>query len=194
VPKVDNNLFYSKSLNKYGDNARGVHWNSQQTQYKRFEIITSFIIDEIKNVSICDAGCGIGEYYIYLNKYNLLPKEYIGIDIEEQMIELAMQRVDAPFYVQDVLSGNLSIKDYYISSGALNILTKEESYTFITNAFEHSKLGFIFNVLDELKIVDSGIYNGFRLSELLKFCKNLSSNIIVKDGYLDGDFTIFIKK
>lgn len=63
MTKKKNTLFYKKAIDKYGISAQGVHWNSEFSQYKRFEVLTSFIKDSIKDSSIIDAGCGFGEYY-----------------------------------------------------------------------------------------------------------------------------------
>ena len=62
MAQKDNRKFYEKAIKKHGISAQGVHWNSEFTQYKRFEILTSFIKDIIKQSSIIDAGCGFGEY------------------------------------------------------------------------------------------------------------------------------------
>ena len=75
----DNHKFYKSTILKYGISAKGVHWNSEYTQYKRFEILTSFIKNEIKESTIVDAGCGFAEYYNYLFDNNLkLIKRIIG--------------------------------------------------------------------------------------------------------------------
>lgn len=136
----DNKTFYDKTIKKYGISARGVHWNSEYTQYKRFEILTEFIKDEIKDSNIIDAGCGFGEYYNYLFDNSLKPKSYIGIDCEKQMIELASKRfLNTKFYLADILLDELEEADYYICSGALSILTKNEIFTFINKCFSASK-------------------------------------------------------
>ncbi len=43
MAQKDNHKFYKYAIKKYGISAKGVHWNSQYTQYKRFEVLTSFI-------------------------------------------------------------------------------------------------------------------------------------------------------
>ena len=62
----DNHIFYKSAISKHGISAQGVHWNSEYNQYKRFEVLTCFVKDEIKESTIVDAGCGFGEYYNYL--------------------------------------------------------------------------------------------------------------------------------
>jgi SAM-dependent methyltransferase len=189
MAQKDNHTFYKYSIKKYGISAKGVHWNSRYTQYKRFEVLTSFIKDEIKNATIIDAGCGFGEYYNYLFDNNLKPKSYIGIDCEESMITLASKRfIDTEFYVKNILKDKLPLADYYICSGAMNILEKEEVFIFIEKCFESSKVAFIFNFLinDPLTKVN--------IKDIFLYCKNLSQNIQIKENYLDNDISILIKK
>jgi hypothetical protein len=85
MAQKDNHKFYKNAIKKHGISAKGVHWNSEFTQYKRFEILTSFIKNEIKDYVIVDAGCGFGEYFNYLFDNELKPKSYIGIDCEEKL-------------------------------------------------------------------------------------------------------------
>ena len=189
MAKKDNHAFYKFSIKKYGISAKGVHWNSKYTQYKRFEVLTSFIETQIKDSSIIDAGCGFAEYYNYLFDYNLKPKSYIGIDCEESMITLASKRfIDTEFYVKNILKDKLPLADYYICSGAMNILEKEEVFIFIEKCFESSKVAFISNFLinDPLSKV--------KIKDILLYCKNLSQNIQIKENYLDNDISILIKK
>jgi SAM-dependent methyltransferase len=184
-----NKEFYKKVINKYGISPRGVHWNSQESQYKRFEVLTKFIKEDISNCSILDAGCGFGEYYNYLYDNNLKPKEYIGIDCEEEMISLALKRfLNIEFYVNNILEDELLEADYYICSGAMNILTEEEVFLFIERSYNSAKKGFIFNFLKQ----DS--FNNVSINSVLSFCKTLSKQINIKDNYLENDISIFLKK
>ena len=146
MAQKDNALFYKKAIKRYGISAKGVHWNSEFNQYKRFEILTSFIKDSIKNSSIVDAGCGFGEYYNYLFDNDLKPASYLGIDCEEGMVILASKRfLNTQFIIQDILKDELIDADYYICSGAMNILNKEEIFIFIEKCFAASNKAFIFN-------------------------------------------------
>ena len=105
MAQKDNTEFYKKSIEKYGISAQGVQWNSDYSQYKRFEILTSFIKNNIKESSIIDAGCGFAEYYNYLFDNDLKPKSYLGIDCEEQMINLASKRfLNTTFKKKDILT------------------------------------------------------------------------------------------
>ncbi len=189
MAQKDNHQFYKYSIKKYGISPKGVQWNSKYTQYKRFEILTSFIQKEIKDSSIVDAGCGFADYYEYLSKNDLIPKSYIGIDCEQSMINLASKRfINLDFYVKNILEDNLFQTDYYICSGAMNILEKEEIFVFIQKCFEASNVGFIFNFLknDPLTKVN--------FVDILNYSKTLSNDIKIEENYLENDISIFIKR
>lgn len=181
--------FYQKSINEFGVSAKGVRWNSKANQYKRFEAITYFIKDDIKNSEIVDAGCGFAEYYNYLTYNNLLPKRYIGVDSEKIMIEKSKKRFEKiELYEKNILKDKLFIADYYVCSGALNTLSEDEFFEFVISCFYYSKKGFIFNFLTE------DTFTKIDKEYVKVFCKELSSKIKIKDDYLYNDMTIFLEK
>jgi SAM-dependent methyltransferase len=186
--KKDNTEFYKKALKKHGISAKGVHWNSKYTQYKRFEVLTLFLKD-IESSFIVDAGCGLGEYYNYLIDSNKKPFSYLGIDCEEMMIELAQKRfVNINFKVVDILKNELVNSDYYICSGAMNLLSKDEIFIFIKKCFISSNKGFAFNFLknDPLTKV--------KIEEIINYSKTLSKKVTIKDDYLQNDVSIYLEK
>jgi 2-polyprenyl-3-methyl-5-hydroxy-6-metoxy-1,4-benzoquinol methylase len=189
MAQEDNNKFYKKSIQRYGISAQGVQWNSEFSQYKRFEVLTDFIKNSIKESSIIDAGCGFGEYYNYLFDNDLKPKLYLGIDCEEQMISLASKRfLNTSFKIQNILKDELDKADYYICSGAMNILEEKEVFLFIEKCFSASIKAFIFNFLknDSLSKVSK--------NQVINYCSILCPNMEIKEDYLSNDFSIYLKK
>jgi SAM-dependent methyltransferase len=183
-----NHQFYAQSISKYGNSAKGVHWNSRSTQYARFAVISGFI-EDIKNSSIIDAGCGMGHYINYLKQYDLMPKSYLGIDCEEQMIHFAKQQhPDENFEILNILEDQLPFADYYICSGALNILSVAQMYKFINRCYEQSNKGFVFNFLSNMS------YNNASVDDVIGYCQSLCNTIKTKNDYLHNDFTIVMVK
>jgi SAM-dependent methyltransferase len=193
MPKVDNRVFYHSAIKKHGISAKGVQWSSKENQYKRFEILSS-LIQDINRHTIVDAGCGFGDLYLYLSKIAKLPKKYIGIDIDDKMVQIAKHRTKQDIYHKDILQDDLPHGDYYIASGSLNILTKDETLRFISNAFKASQKGFVFNLLHQDSVKNHDIYNGLNPYDIFAFCTELNKNNRYIDGYLSGDFTIFMQK
>ncbi len=186
---MNNKKFYSESIKEFGISAQGVHWNSKYTQYKRFEVITKFIKKDILISSVVDVGCGFGEYYNYLKVNNKIPKKYIGIDCEDSMIKVCKKRFSSQeFYTQNILTDTLIESDYYICSGAMNIMTINEVDMFIGKCFTTSKKGFIFNFLKDLT------FNEIKKDEIISLCNKYTKNIKIKENYLENDFTIFMVK
>lgn len=187
--KNNNYKFYNPAIKKYGISAKGVRWSSKYSQYKRFEVLTNFIENEIKESNIVDAGCGFAEYYNYLFDNNLKPKSYIGIDCEEEMITLASKRfLNTSFYIKDIIKDELVFADYYICSGAMNILKKDEIFIFIKKCFEASNIGFVFNFLKNDPLTNVNFL------DILHYSKSLSKRVEIKEDYLENDISIFIKK
>lgn len=113
----------------------------------------------------------------------------MGIDQEEEMIRKASLRFKHLELKQlNILEDELFVADYYICSGAMNIMTKEEMFLFIKRCFNFSQKAFIFNFLKN----DS--FNNVSKNEIKLFCLELTNNIDFKDNYLQNDMTICLKK
>jgi SAM-dependent methyltransferase len=185
---IHNKEFYQKAFQKYGVSAQGVHWQDEQTQYKRFEVIAN-VIPELSNASIVDAGCGFGEFYNYLQKNDRNVKQYIGYDREIHMVDIAKKRFDSiAFEKKNILYDDLEEADYYICSGAMNIMKYEQVKLFIEQCFGHCKKAFVFNFLKYLT------FNNISQDELLDICYNYTTEVEVIEGYLQNDFTLVMVK
>lgn len=185
---MHNKRFYKVAFERFGVSAQGVNWISQETQYKRFEIINSQI-DNISSSSIIDAGCGFGEFYNFLEKNKILPKQYIGLDCEEHMIKEAQNRFeDVEFQKSNILYDGLNEADYYICSGAMNIMTYTQVEIFIQRCYEYSLRSFIFNYLKYLTFTDVS------QDDILDICNRICPNVKVIEGYLENDFTVVMVK
>lgn len=183
-----NNKFYKKSYNKHGVSAQGVHWNSIESQFIRFEIITNYI-KNIEDSLIIDIGCGFGDYLVFLEKQNIKIKNYLGLDCEEFMISIASQKHQSNnFLVCDILTDKIPTADYLICSGSLNLLNKRNFFLAIKKCFEASKRGFIFNFLTQES------FQKISFLEVENHCKTLTNKIFVENNYLRNDCTILLEK
>ncbi len=190
MSRIDNEKFYTAALSKFGESPRGVHWNSQDSQQMRFEVLLSFIEDEA--FSLADAGCGFADLYFYLQDKGVGVSHYLGLDLCTSMVEIARERTGQEVIVCDVCRDELPAADYYFCSGAMNILTRFDTYLFIRNCYEACNKGFVFNLLKGKD--DSLVYNHFYPDELQGLFEELGAKVSIKEGYLPHDFSVFLQK
>lgn len=186
--KTINYKFYKKAYDKYGIDAKALHWYSKDTQFKRFEVLSSFI-KEIKKHSIIDLGCGFADLLLYFEEKNIKPDIYIGVDCEEFMLDICKKRfVNESFLKLNLVEDALPKADYLLCSGALNILNKKDFLKAIKNCYEYSKKGFIFNFLTEKSL------HNLNTEEIYEFCKGFCEKVTISEEYLHNDTTFFLEK
>jgi hypothetical protein len=191
MPRVDNDIFYTKALKRYGYSAKGLNWNSTKTQQVRFEVIYSLIKSELAKATIIDAGCGFGDLYHFLSQKGVVAQRYIGYEAIAEFASYAKASTNQTIVQKDILKDPLEKADIYIASGSLNILKPFEAAQFLHNCFAHSKVGFVFNFLEgEDK---DGSFNYMDIDFVLKQF-DANSKVVIKRGYLDYDTTIYVKR
>jgi SAM-dependent methyltransferase len=189
MPRIDNRQFYLASLKKYGVCSCGLNWSSDAHQSIRFDKILTMLEDDLSQSVIVDAGCGFGDFYRFLQNNGFHIKKYIGIDALQEMCEIASQKTACEILHADITKDNLPVADYYICSGALNILTPFETQLFIRNCFESCKKGFVFNALFGDK--ESKNYNYININTLQTLAKALHvKHIRLQEGYIEHDITV----
>ncbi|MDO8453040.1 MAG: class I SAM-dependent methyltransferase [Sulfurimonas sp.] len=189
MPRIDSKLFYEAALQKYGITPEGLHWNSELYQKIRFDIILDMLPDDLENFTLCDAGCGFGDFYAYMRENSRISKKYIGIDSLETMCAIAKERTKCEILQADICKEPLPHADFYICSGAMNILTEFETHLFIRNCFTACESGFIFNILHGDNA--SQTYNYISTSQIKEIAKELGvKQILYSDEYIRNDITV----
>ncbi|MCD6433440.1 MAG: class I SAM-dependent methyltransferase [Sulfurimonas sp.] len=189
MPRIDSEKFYTSAIEVHGTTAKGVNWASKENQEIRFDILLEMLPKDLSPFSIVDAGCGFGDLYTYMQKKKKFPKEYIGIDSLIDMYSIASDRTGCEIIIADICKDELPQADYYICSGAMNVLENFETHQFIRNCFMSCEKGFIFNILHGQR--DSETYNYISTCQLKKIAKNLGiTKVEFKDGYLEDDITV----
>jgi len=192
MSRVSNSEFYAKSISKHGFTSKGMAWLSTSNQEVRFKTLLELIPQAIHDISLIDAGCGSADLYFYAKRLNKLPKKYSGIELHVESFNHASSRCDCDFYNVDIIKDILPIADYYVCSGAMNILTRFETYLFIRRCFEACDKGFVFNLLRGKD--QSLIYNYFLPSEIQEYALELGATCTIKEGYLKDDFSVLFLK
>jgi SAM-dependent methyltransferase len=189
MARINQKEFYQNNYDTHGISAQGVAWDNVQTQKKRFSAIVSCLGDVRQDVLV-DAGCGFGDFYLYLKEKEILLKNYIGLDLCEPMVEEAKVRTECKILQKDILHQSIPMADWYVASGSMNLLTKMETRIFIQRCFEKSRKGFIFNLLEGRE--REGVYSYWNPHDMLVLCRTFTDKVTIKEGYMEGDFTVVL--
>jgi SAM-dependent methyltransferase/ribosomal protein S18 acetylase RimI-like enzyme len=193
---TENINFYTKEFEKHGVAVQALGWSSEQTQSKRFTVLSS--IGDIKNATILDVGCGFGDLFNWLEdkKYN---GKYTGVDITKEMVNAAtIKNPAAKFYQVNILTdSSLEEKkfDYVFASGIFTFRVHGGIDYIVSMAermFSLSRVGCAFNCLSswgENQESDELTVNPLVLIER---CKKITPWINLRHDYHPGDFTLFL--
>ena len=173
----------------HGVSAKGVNWNSSDSQDLRFKIILELLPSNLYEFSLADAGCGFGDFYLYAKKEDRLPKEYIPIDSIQEMVRVTKERTQTEAILADICKDSLPSASFYICSGAMNTLELFETHLFIQNCYSSSKVGFIFNILYGSK--KSQTYNYLTRSDIKTIASEIGvKEVKFKENYMKNDITV----
>jgi len=199
---IDKNIIieeYTKAFLEYGPCPRGITWGSEASQIIRFDVMKG--IGSLDGASILDFGCGMGDFYGYLEKYTKADlSKYVGIDINNILLQEARKRYpNANFLIRDILKNPFSENsfDFVLSSGAFAILTPNwNDFTFMNldNLFSFCKKGMGINFLTSFSDSNTGSHYVNPCFMLEESCRRYSKKIVIRHDYKDNDFTIFVYK
>ena len=195
--------YYSAKLAAHGPTARGVDWNSAESQQLRFRQLLK-VCDDTASFTLNDYGCGYGALADYLREGGVSCC-YSGFDISPRMIDKAKElhpgTVDTSFVGEEWL---LSLADYTIASGPFNVKLETtvadwEKYILeILGAIDKiSRRGFAFNMLtkySDVKLMRPDLYYADPLI-FFDHCKtHFSRFVTLLHDYPLYEFTILVKK
>lgn len=201
---------YSKRYKELGYNVRTLGWGTEEQQHYRFKQSLS-VIDFSNNKSILDIGCGFGDYLALLMAERKPFKQYIGWDLNPDLIAEAKQiwkKSDSVFEVNNIgeEKERTQVADIAVMFGVLNLNFHETfdnyeySFKFIQNAF---------SLVNEVLVVDflSSKFNPEYPKEdfvfyhdpakMLEFGLSLTPNVILKHNYApipQKEFMLFLYK
>ena len=195
--------YYTEKVRTYGPTARGVDWNSPESQVLRFEQILK-VCDVDATFSINDYGCGYGALLDYLVErgYSF---QYRGFDVSEQMITEAEKlhegSSNCEFFRDE---SHLTVADYTVASGVFNVkllATDDDWERYLLRTLDKiaqlSSRGFAFNVLTKYSDRDRmrpDLYYADPVF-LFDYCKRKFSRFVsLLHDYPLYEFTIIVRK
>lgn len=182
--RIDNEHFYQSGIVKYGFTPEGLRWNSRESQEIRFSQLLSLL--PLDAHSVVDAGCGFADLFGYIRSQRT-SIDYTGLDSLEVMVQEASRRVGERIYRCDILIDLLPHGEFYLCSGALNILTHNAAYRFIERCYNASSRGVIFNFLEGNK--ESKTFNYLQEADIKYLGERLGARVVFRRHYYENDCT-----
>lgn len=195
--------YYSQKLAAYGATARGVDWNSPESQRLRFRQLMS-VCDCRVGFTINDYGCGYGALADHLREQDYSFR-YCGFDISAQMIAKAEELhsgIDEVSFVN--AESSLAPADYTVASGVFNVKEEtpvEEWHEYVLHTLAAmnglSTKGFAFNALTKYSdpsLMRPDLYYADPLF-FFDYCKvNFSRFVSLIHDYPLYEFTLLVRK
>lgn len=193
--------YYTDKVKTHGATPRGVDWNSEESQFFRFEKLSE-VINTKERFSVLDYGCGTGAYLKFLNQKNF-NSDFTGFDISEEMI--GTSRKLYPGNAENFTTSYGTRKfDYVVSSGIFNVRlqhSESEWKEYIINTLdkfnEASVKGFSFNALTLYSDADKRRQDLYYADPLFFFdlCKKKYSRFVTLiHDYPLYEFTMLVRK
>jgi SAM-dependent methyltransferase len=195
--------YYAAKLDEHGATARGVDWNSEESQLLRFEQLVR-AIDEPGDFTVVDWGSGYGALYEYLAPR--WPRvRYTGWDIAPAMVEAGRARWSGEGRVRFELGAEpLEPADYAFASGIFNVRLEAndgEWLEFIESGLDvldrAGRKAFAFNCLTSYSDRDrmrDYLYYADPRSLFDRCVTRYSRHVTLLHGYGLYEFTIVVRK
>jgi SAM-dependent methyltransferase len=195
--------YYSGRFLEHGATARGVDWNSPDSQELRFQQLLKVCEGVTGRFSVNDYGCGYGALVRYLERRDL-EFTYRGFDISEPMLEHARQAYERPPDVTFVRrEADLELADHTVASGIFNVkldVPEAEWHDYVLRTLdtlaEVSRRGFAFNMLtsySEAEKMRPDLYYGDP-KELFDRCMTrYSRHVALLHDYGLWEFTMIVR-
>ncbi len=193
--------YYDDKLNEFGVTPRGVDWNSEESQFTRFEQLCKVLPSEGSQFSLLDFGCGFGSLADYL-QVKAVRASIVGFDLSENMINAARDRHPESSWTSE--KEKLVPCEYALASGIFNVKLEIPEYewqSYIESTLGElnrlSTKGFSVNMLtsySDRPLMKDYLYYADPLY-FFDYCKrNYSRNVALLHDYELYEFTLIIRK
>ncbi|MFQ5355728.1 MAG: class I SAM-dependent methyltransferase [Mariprofundaceae bacterium] len=184
------------SLTRHGQHPNALYWSSREVQEIRFRVLGEIGIES--GDSVLDVGCGFGDFMDWSTARGIV-LDYTGIDLSPDLLaEARKQHPATPFFDGDLFDMDFADQsfDWVLLSGALNEqLHDDGAYArkVIERMYALCGRGVAFNLLDGRKIRAHDLQS-YHPNKMLEYCAKLCADCMLRDGYIDNDFTVYLRK
>ena len=186
--------YHRQRIREYGAGSPGALGWQPDGQQIRFEVLIQ--IGDLAHCSVLDVGCGYADLYPFLRQ-RFAGVQYWGIEQMPELLDLAQARYPgAPnmtLRTGDFLREALPLSDYVLASGSLNYRHRHPRFIYqaIEKLFGSCQRGLGFNLLC-WEPVGGGPLAAYDPADIVAFCETLAPKVVLREGYRDGDFTVFM--
>ena len=193
--------YYERKLAEFGATARGVDWNSRESQYLRFAQLLR--VAEGQPIAVNDYGCGYGALATYLREHGD-DFEYCGYDAAPGMIAAAQQiAAGDPRCTFTASRAALAPRAFTVASGVFNVKQQaadERWWQYVADTLDDmasvSRQGFAANFLTSYSDADRKRPDLFYPdpSDVLRHClTRYSRRAAVLHDYPLYEFTVLVR-
>jgi SAM-dependent methyltransferase len=197
--------YYGDRVREHGETARGVDWNSSESQTLRFEQLLRILPPDPvpSHLTLLDYGCGYGALADFLDERGSHVR-YVGLDVSDEMIDRARARPGVGERSFTTTAADAGPVDYAVASGVLNVKLDTPKDTWSAYALDVldeldalTTRGFAFNALtswsDPDRMLDELWYPD--PAHLFDHCKRtFSRHVALLHDYGLWEFTILVRK
>lgn len=203
-------LRHRRSIQERGYGATALYWNNTDAQQIRFEVLTDLLWryglknDQAWPFHLLDVGAGFGDFHPYLTERGY-EFRYTGIDVSPDMVKAAGFKHPGVTLRQGELfdfDWPDSAFDFVVCSGAMNEVVDAAEFegayakAMIRKMYDLAKYGVVFNLLDARHDWTSarGQLQSFEPQDMADYCATFASQVVLEDGYLSNDFSVYLGK
>lgn len=194
--------YYTGKFDEHGASARGVDWNSAESQELRFEQLAHLFRHEQGPFSLNDLGCGYGALAAFLEDRGF-DVSYTGYELSRTMLEHAQTAFRGRERVRFRQGTTLTPAAYSVASGVFNVrlgFSEDEWRGYVDETIDElagaSLKGFAFNLLTSYSDEDHKRPDLYYADPCALFdsCKNLySRDVALLHDYGLWEFTILVR-
>jgi len=199
---------FRKALARYGPrHPQALWWANTATQQRRFEVLAE--VGSWEGAAVADVGCGLGDFFDFLEGRGL-SVSYRGYDVSPEMIAAARGKHPHPrarFELRDIVARPLARRfDYVVASGTFNIRVPDhEAYLrrSLLAMYRACRRAMAVNVLRPVPLPEGAseivawcadFYYAIEPGDLLAGCRQLSPDVEIREHYLAGESTVFVRR
>ena len=192
-------LPYENAARQHGGGFGSLLWAGEQTQTARFAAMVDLC--RLDGKSLLDVGCGRADLLDYLDMRGIVLHDYIGLEAIDALADVAEDRLAGRAgarlvrgdFVRD--PARLFVgADVMLFSGSLNTLDDRAFYSILRRAIDATAESVIFNFLSSSERAASDYLHWREPADVLRFCENIADHVRLREGYLDGDATIYMSR